>query len=108
MKAARILALFALSLFIVCARAQSNDYPPLDAIRLVVGEELQLLKQLDAGDWSMDTKVREWSVQRTVHPGVLDSTRLLNVLYRIDGRVVACWLVDTGTKRVQRLARCGP
>lgn len=108
MSAARAFALIALAAMTTFAGAATSDYPPLDAIRLVVEQDLQSLKQMDTGDWSMDTKRREWSVQRPAPPGVLDTTKLFNVVYRVDGKALACWFVDTGAKTVKKLATCGP
>ncbi len=107
MNAARAFVLASLAAFATFAGAQTGDYPPLDAIRLVVEQDLQSLKKMDAGDWSMDTKRREWSVQRPAHPGVLDTTRLFNVAYRVDGKTLSCWFVDLGAKTVRKLASCG-
>ena len=111
MIAARVVALLVLALSAaMSSHAQSNDYPPLDAIRIVVESDLEALKKLDSGDWWMDAKNREWSVQRPARPGVLDTTKLVDVLYRVDGKTISCWVVDLSAKRAQRLPRkaCGP
>ena len=47
-----------------------------------------------------DTKERTWSVRRPFYPGVYDSTHLFDVSYRIDGKEVAAWFVDTRTGKV--------
>ncbi len=107
MNAARVFVFAALAAVAIFAGAETSAYPPLDAIRLVVERDLQSLKQMDGGDWSMDTKRREWSVQRPAHPGVLDTTRLFNVAYRVDGKTLSCWFVDLEAKTVKKLATCG-
>lgn len=40
-------------------------------------------------DWWHDTKERTWVVKRPFGPGVIDSTHMFNVSYRIDGKEVA-------------------
>ena len=88
----------------------SKKYPPLEAIQLVVEKDIDTLKKLDGGEWEVDLKNREWTVQRTVEPGYLDTTRVLAVIYRVEGKTVACWAVDLEAKVVQKLGRkfCGP
>jgi hypothetical protein len=51
--------------------------------------------------WWHDVAKREWTVRRSAYPGFIDSTHHLNVDYRIDGKVVASWFVDTRGGTIQ-------
>lgn len=74
-------------------RTQADEIRKVEAPRQVNGTEDEL--------WWHDTKERTWAVRRPFAPGVIDSTHLFDVTYRIDGKEVARWLVDTrkGTAR---------
>lgn len=45
--------------------------------------------------WWHDVAKREWTADRPFYPGYIDSTHMFFVAYRIDGKVVASWSVDT-------------
>ena len=75
--------------------------PHAEAIALVVKTQQARIREVDQENWDHDVKERTWGVRRPFHPGVIDSTRMFNVTYRIDGKEVAAWLVDTGTGNVQ-------
>ena len=51
--------------------------------------------------WWHDVAKREWTARRSAYPGFIDSTHHLNVDYRIDGKVVASWFVDTRGGTIQ-------
>jgi hypothetical protein len=62
---------------------------------------------VDREDWWHDCKERSWVAKRPFHPGTIDSTHLFDVSYRIDGKEVARWSVDTrrGSVEEQQLDR---
>ena len=62
-----------------------------------------LQARLNKGDepWWFDTEERTWLVKRPFGPGVIDSTHMFNVYYRIAGKEAASWLVDTRAGDVQ-------
>jgi hypothetical protein len=76
-----------------------------EALQLVLqkcGDRIQAAEVASAGPvrlgdepWRYDTRKREWSVCRPVEPGYLDTTHTFDVIYSIDGKVAAAWLVDT-------------
>jgi hypothetical protein len=69
---------------------------PSTALQIVLATQQQTLRELDdPRSWWHDTKERTWSVRRPFDPGVLDSTHLFLVSYKIDGVTVATWQVDT-------------
>lgn len=69
---------------------------PTTAIRIVVTTQQAKIRAVDNPDsWWHDTKVRTWLVKRPVEPGVLDTTHLFIVTYKINGAVVASWRVNT-------------
>jgi hypothetical protein len=53
-----------------------------------------------AAGWWHDTKERTWVVRRPFAPGVIDSTHLFDVSYRIDGKEAAAWMVDTRERTI--------
>ena len=69
--------------------------PQVDAINLVVRTQYGEIRNMDKGDWWHDTKLREWSVRRPFGPGYVDSTHIFIVTYKIDGKSVMTWSVDT-------------
>jgi hypothetical protein len=75
--------------------------PHAEAIQLVIKTQQGRLREVDQENWDHDVKERTWVVRRPFHPGVIDSTRTFNVSYRIDGKEVAAWLVDTAKGTVQ-------
>jgi hypothetical protein len=75
--------------------------PHGEAIQLVIKTQQARLREVERENWDHDVKDRTWVVRRPFHPGVIDSTRMFNVSYRIDGKEVASWLVDTTKGTVQ-------
>jgi hypothetical protein len=80
--------------------AQVEKSPHAAALELVFRKEAARIRAVDKGDWWMDTKERTWSVRRPFAPGWIDSTHMFNVTYRIDGKKVAAWFVDTRSGKV--------
>jgi hypothetical protein len=83
--------------------------PHGDAVELVIRTQADEIRKLETpgregGDdsWWHDTKERTWVVKRPFAPGVIDSTHLFEVTYRIDGKDVATWSVDTRKGTVTR------
>ena len=75
--------------------------PHAEAIQLVIKTQQARLREVDSENWDQDVKERTWVVRRPFHPGIIDSTRTFNVIYRIDGKEAAAWLVDTAKGTVQ-------
>jgi hypothetical protein len=61
------------------------------------------IRAVDQENWWHDVKERAWQVQRPYYPGVIDSTHLFTVSYRIAGKQVAAWDVDTGRGTVEEI-----
>ena len=86
--------------------------PHAEALRLVLqrcGDEINALDAAIAGPaqpgdaaWWFDTKWRDLSVKRPFGPGIFDSTHWFVVEYRVDGKVVASWSIDTRAGEVRR------
>lgn len=76
--------------------------PVIEAINLVATTHQAEIESADKGDWSLDTLRREWIVQRPFAPGVIDSTQLFDVTYKIDGKQVMSWEVDLRNKKVKK------
>jgi hypothetical protein len=76
--------------------------PHAKALALVMRTQADVIKAVDTENWWHDTKTREWTAQRPFAPGTLDSSHMFQVEYKIDGLVVARWLVDTERRSVQR------
>ncbi len=85
-------------------KAKEGNSPHADAIALVVRTQADVIRKAEApgridgkGDelWWHDTLERTWVVKRPFGPGVIDSTHLFDVSYKLDGRTLARWLVDT-------------
>jgi hypothetical protein len=99
-------------------RASGPKLPHATALQMVLdrcGEEIDAIEMAGAppmanGDipWWFDVKPREWSVQRPIRPGFVDSTHWFDVEYRIDGKVVAKWNVDTRAGTVHRTPTTQP
>ena len=91
--------------FALGAQAQRDQKvqtsPHAEAIQLVIKTQHARLREVDRENWEHDVKERTWVVRRPFHPGVIDSTHMFNVSYRIDGKEVASWLVDTRKGSVQ-------
>jgi hypothetical protein len=78
--------------------AKPDKSPHGDAVELVIrtqADEIRKLENPTNDSWWHDTKERTWVVKRPFAPGVIDSTHLFDVTYRIDGKDVAKWSVDT-------------
>ncbi len=100
------LAMLVVALAAYALGAQGRDEkaeasPHAAALELVFKDQRAKTRQLDTGDWRHDTKERSWVVKRPFAPGVIDSTHMFDVQYRIEGKEVALWLVDTRKMTVQ-------
>ena len=79
------------------AEPPPGSFPPA-ALQIVLATQQDRLRALDSPEsWWHDTKERSWSVKRPFDPGVLDTTHVFLVSYKIDGVTVATWQVDTRT-----------
>lgn len=91
--------------FALGAQAQRGEKvqasPHAEAIQLVIKTQQARIREVDQENWDHDVKDRSWTVRRPFHPGIIDSTRMFNVSYRIDGKEVAAWMVDTAKGTVQ-------
>jgi hypothetical protein len=67
-------------------------------------------REVGKDHWWHDVRVREWSADRPFYPGYIDSTHFFSVTYKIDGKVVASWDVDTraGTVKSDAETPFGP
>ena len=73
-----------------------REIAPVTAIQVVLDTQQEKLRAVDSPDnWWHDTKERSWSVKRQVQPGVLNTTHIFTVIYKIDGVAAAKWQVDT-------------
>ena len=75
--------------------------PHAAALELVFKTQAARIRTVDTENWWHDTKERNWVVKRPFSPGIIDSTHLFEVSYRIDGDEKAAWLVDTRKKTVE-------
>jgi hypothetical protein len=75
--------------------------PHADAIQLVFKTQQARIREVDRENWEHDVKDRAWVIRRPFAPGIIDSTHMFNVCYRIDGKEVATWFVDTAKGTVQ-------
>jgi hypothetical protein len=82
--------------------AEPERNPFIEAINLVWATRHAEIRAVDKGAWWFDTSKREWSVQRPFGPGVIDSTHLFEVTYKIDGKKVMSWEVDIQKKKVDK------
>ena len=75
--------------------------PHVEALQLVFEKCGDRIRAVDKEEWWFDTKEREWTAMRPVEPGIIDSTHMFFVDYKIGGTVVLSWIVDTraGTVR---------
>jgi hypothetical protein len=76
--------------------------PHAAALELVFKTQAEQIRQVDKGDWWLDIDERAWVVKRPFHPGIIDSTCWFDVSYRINGKEVASWFVDTRTGKIQK------
>ena len=80
------------------ARAEKKEpegSPHAAALALVFQKAAARVREVDQENWWHDTKERTWVARRPVGPGIIDSTHLFDVAYRIDGKPAAAWMVDT-------------
>ena len=77
--------------------------PHAEALELVFQKAADRIRAVDPENWWHDVKERTWSVQRPFHLGTIDSTHLFTVRYRIDGKAVAAWNVDTRRGTVEEV-----
>jgi hypothetical protein len=78
--------------------------PHVEALDLVFQKAADRIRAVDQEDWWHDVKERAWVVQRPFSPGYVDSTHLFIVNYRIGGKQVAAWQVDTRGGTVTEIA----
>jgi hypothetical protein len=79
--------------------------PHVEALDLVFQKAADRIRAVDQEDWWHDVKERAWVVQRPFSPGPIDSTHLFTVEYRIEGKRVAAWDVDTRAGSVAEIAK---
>ena len=88
-----------LSVSVVFSQTENKDSAYSQALELVFNTHKDEIVKIEGDSW-MDIKDHQWSVQRPFYPGVVDSTYMLGVVYRIDGKAVAAWNVDLSSKTV--------
>jgi len=69
--------------------------PHAEALELIFKSQQPAKFDGAKDDWWHDTKERTWVVKRPFAPGVIDSTHMFDVSFRIDGKETAAWMVDT-------------
>lgn len=79
-------------------------------VDLAFAKSAEPMREIGQDHWWHDVRKREWTADRLFHPGIVDTTHLLSVVYRIDGKVVASWSVDTraGTVKSKDETPFGP
>ena len=85
------------------ATVESNDgeeSPHAQALALVFQTQRTKIREVDSENWWFDTKARDWEVSRPFAPGQIDSTHMFIVKYKIDGKEIFSWTVDTRKKTV--------
>lgn len=85
----------------VQAAKEDTKSPHVAALELVFKTQEARIRAVDAGNWWHDAEERNWVVRRPFMPGVIDSTHLFEVSYRIKGKEVLGWFVDTGKGTVE-------
>jgi hypothetical protein len=80
---------------------RTEQSPHAGALELTFQKAAGRIRAVDQENWWHDVKERAWVVQRPFMPGVIDSTHLFTVRYRIGGKEVASWLVDTRRQTVE-------
>ena len=91
----------------ICAESPKEEHgesPHAAALALVFATQQKTIAEVDAENWWHDVKERQWIVKRPFYPGTIDSTHLFAVSYRIDGKTVISWIVDTRKKTVEKTA----
>jgi hypothetical protein len=81
--------------FAAGAGTRPERSPHVAALELVFQKAPERIRQVDRLKWWFDTEERTWVVQRPFAPGGIDSTHLFDVRYRVAGKQVAAWQVDT-------------
>ena len=81
-------------------RKATEESPHAQALALVFQTQQDKIREVDRENWWFDTKAREWEVRRPFAPGQIDSTHMFVVKYKIDGKEVFSWVVDTRAKTV--------
>ena len=88
----------------VCANTPQDHSksPHTEALYVVFTTQQKVIAEIETDNWWHDVKERQWVVRRPFAPGVYDSTRLFEVTYRVDGKDVASWFVDSRKKSAER------
>jgi hypothetical protein len=81
-------------------RNTTEESPHAQALALVFQTQQDKIREVDRENWWFDTKGREWEVRRPFAPGQIDSTHMFVVKYKIDGKEMFSWTVDTRAKTV--------
>ena len=81
-------------------RTVAEESPHAQALALVFQTQQDKIREVDRENWWFDTKARDWEVRRPFAPGQIDSTHMFVVKYRIDGKEIFSWVVDTRAKTV--------
>ena len=81
-------------------RKATEESPHAQALALVFQTQQDKIREVDRENWWFDTKTREWEVRRPFAPGHIDSTHMFVVKYKIDGKEMFSWTVDTRAKTV--------
>jgi hypothetical protein len=79
--------------------------PHVEALDLVFQKAAERIRAVDQEKWWFDVKERAWVVHRPFYPGHIDSTHLFTVTYRIDGKQVAAWEVDTRGATIKEITK---
>jgi hypothetical protein len=98
-----------LAVFFLAAPAQEarkiEQSPHAAALEVVFKTQQARIREVDPGNWWHDVKERQWTVRRPIYPGWIDSTHLFRVGYRIDGKEVAAWMVDTYKGKAEEVGK---
>ncbi len=84
----------------IVEKKAAEDSPHAQALALVFQTQQDKIREIDRENWWMDTKERQWIVKRPFAPGFIDSTHMFIVTYKIDGKEIFRWVVDTRKKTV--------
>jgi RNA polymerase sigma factor (sigma-70 family) len=85
------------------AGRRPEQSPHATALELVFRKAADRIRAVDRENWWHDVEERTWVVQRPFAPGTIDSTHLFTVTYRISGKEVGAWQVDTRLGTVQEI-----
>jgi hypothetical protein len=105
MRIASALVFTAVTAFAVGANVapKAERSPHVEALELVFKTQTEKIRAVDKDNWWHDCKERTWVARRPFHPGIFDSTHMFDVTYRIDGKDVARWSVDTRERSVKEV-----